>query len=176
MEQYRDLLAKADNKFNEVRRRHPSAFACRAGCHGCCQPGLTIARIERDHIRAFLEERPNIVSDLETTLPEPQYQGTRCFFLNQRGECAIYTVRPLICRSHGTPISFQTEDGPRKDVCPLNFKNQDLESLANEDFLNIDLANTILSLAGRIKYGDQEAGDRFPLTLEGVLNNAPLGK
>ena len=52
------VLAKIDGKFNEIEERHGSRMVCRAGCHGCCLPGLSVSRLERDHIAAWLAEHP----------------------------------------------------------------------------------------------------------------------
>lgn len=60
----------------------------------------------------------------------------RCAFLGVDGACTVYDHRPVICRTHGLPLSYRvTEYGPdgapnfratseRADTwCDLNFQN-----------------------------------------------------
>lgn len=174
MDEYQTLLAKIDAKFSEIRRKHPNSFACKAGCHSCCQPGLSVSRIERDNIREHLAQKTEILNRITSELPATEYQGNRCFFLNHRGECSIYNLRPVICRSHGAPIRFKSENADVRDVCPKNFSELNIDEISDEDFLNIDLINTILAMAGKLKYGEADAGARYRLTLSGILTDDPI--
>jgi Fe-S-cluster containining protein len=85
------------------------------------------------------------ISALRTANP---YQGERCSLLAANGECLIYEVRPIICRSHGAPVTYREGDVTRRDVCPLNFGG-DTTGLDPEDSLNLDLLNTLLALIAR---------------------------
>lgn len=144
--EYLALVAKVDDKFAEILARQPQQFACRAACHSCCQPGLTISQVEAKRIAAFLQDNPQIVARMAAQNP---HAGSRCRWLDGQGHCAIYAVRPIVCRSHGAPIKFKQNAQLRRDVCSLNFKDTPLVAVDAMDFIDIDTLNTILSLINR---------------------------
>jgi len=173
LENYRALLSKIDAKFDEISRRHPQAFTCRKGCHSCCAPGLTIGSVERASIREYLGDRPDRVEYLRELEQLNPHRNTRCSFLGEEGDCGIYEVRPLVCRSHGAPITFKSTVGARvRDVCPLNFTDHSLHTLHVVDCLDNDTMNTLLSLVNR--QWETQAGvatQRFDLKLRSVLED-----
>src|SRR5262249_31096201 len=62
--------------------------------------------------------------------------------------CTIYESRPVICRTHGMPITFKDEDNEEiyLDVCPLNFSEEgELEKLSPSDAVDIDRVNLRLA-------------------------------
>lgn len=78
-----------------------------------------------------------------------------CRFLDADGSCSIYEVRPIICRTHGAPVSWMEEDDgggnkeESRDVCPLNFEGVNLKELQAQDVISLDKLNTILSVIAR---------------------------
>jgi Fe-S-cluster containining protein len=149
LETYRQLLAKVDTKFHQVQQRHPTQFRCGRGCYGCCQPGLTVSPVEKESIRAYLLEDPARLEAVEALGRANPHQGSHCPFLTAGGACAIYPVRPIVCRSHGAPLKVKpTPDSPRlqRDVCPLNFEGTPLEQLEEGDFIQLETLNTLLAL------------------------------
>lgn len=93
-----------------------------------------------------------------------------CDFLNTDGECMIYDVRPVVCRSHGAPILVPRDDDPvpnseielEGDVCPLNFESSDLAKLPASDWIRLDTLNTILAAIDR-EFDANKAGTRHSL-------------
>lgn len=178
LQNYNQLKAKVDSKFAEILSRHPSAFHCQKGCHSCCQPGLTVSPIEAKAISIFLSENPGMKSQARAQKAANPHLGQRCSFLSAEGACLIYAARPLICRSHGAPISFvpptdemfeETDDDiePVRDVCPLNFTGQPLDELISQDVLNIETVNSILAVVNLQWKKDPElALQRVPLEPE----------
>lgn len=147
---YRSLLAKATAKFDEIKARHGAKMACGRGCSQCCAPALTVFPVEREHIRSFLRENPSIVENLVDLERRDPHQGRRCSLLGDQGECSIYEVRPLICRTHGAPVFFKEEQQRFSDVCPKNFTDPvGLDDLSETDFINLDLLNGLLALVNR---------------------------
>ncbi len=71
----------------------------------------------------------------------------------------IYDARPLICRSHGMPISWVEESQESRDCCPLNFQTFDLDELDHADVLSLDKVNRLLSLIDR-EFDPAKAGTR----------------
>jgi len=63
--------------------------------------------------------------------------------------CAIYSSRPLICRTQGLPLLLDTEDGGQEvDFCPLNFTAPDaLDDLEEYYLVPLDRLNLKLVLA-----------------------------
>lgn len=171
-DEYRAVLAKVDAKFAEIQARHPAEFACRRGCHSCCLPGLTITEVERAHIAAWLAEDPQRISQLQELAQRNPYQGRRCAFLDEDGACAIFAVRPMLCRAHGAPTRVAGEAGQPAllDVCQLNFAAADapaLHALPPGDFLDQGLLATLLSVVDR-RFDAARAGQRAALNLSGV--------
>lgn len=120
-ESYRDLCAKVDSFFDRVVVRHGAEMECVAGCHGCCQGGLTVTAVEAGEIRDGVAGLSADARERAAARAEAE-DGTRCAALEQDGRCAIYPVRPLVCRSHGLPIRMKSERGlPVVSACELNF-------------------------------------------------------
>jgi Fe-S-cluster containining protein len=158
---YTQLLEKVEQLFAETRARHPGEFRCGAGCFGCCKAGLSVANVEAARIRSWLHDRPEIQERRKSpggTLGDSEY----CRFLNAAGQCVIYEVRPLICRSHGMPISWNQEGTEARDCCPLNFEGIELGQLMASDVLSLDKVNTLLSLVDR-NFDPENSGKRVPL-------------
>ena len=162
--EYDALVAKVDAFAEKVATRRPGDLECRRGCSGCCAPGLTVSPVEAAAIREHLEgvgERPGPGSD-------PQ----ACAFLTARGECSIYPVRPLVCRSQGLPLLYPKDVVPAEAVmaragegevtwCPLNFTESAPDG---EDVLDAGRLDEMLALINRRFVGDRdEALERVPL-------------
>ncbi len=151
---YAQLLTKVDEFFRSVYARHPEKFSCAVGCYGCCRQGLSVSRVEADFIKRWLQDHPDRaakIKDLSKMKNEPEF----CRFLDAKGACGIYEARPVICRTHGAPISWVEEsagDGVTnefRDVCPLNFEEERLEELSGQDVLSLDKLNALLSVITR---------------------------
>jgi len=190
--EYRAVLAKIDGKFTEIEGKHSGRMVCRAGCHGCCLPGLGVSRLERDFIASWLSDHPGALNDIaippvgrglvprrdtmagdkpppysEPAVGQPE---DHCSFLDIQGRCAIYDARPAICRSHGAPIRVRREGAaaPDLDVCPLNFVDVPLTSLDAGEWIDVDTLNLLLFVVGR-RYAPEDNGARYPLTPAGIL-------
>jgi Fe-S-cluster containining protein len=159
---YTQLLAKADQMFDIAAARHPGQFQCGAGCYACCQPGLTVTHVEAARIREWLSdhaELSRVIRSGDGMLADQGY----CGMLDADGRCSIYEVRPLICRSHGMPVSWKTDEAEARDCCPLNFKEIDLDSLDPGDVLSLDKLNMILSAVDHA-YDSEKSGERVLIT------------
>ena len=178
---YTQLLSKVDAMFSAAKERHVDQFKCMAGCFGCCQAGLSVSNVEARRIAGWLIDNPAVavkIRDRTQMLDNPDY----CSLLDSAGSCSIYEVRPLICRSHGMPVSMeegseviggdvndhsnylltsQTDD--LRDVCPLNFEGVNLESISRDDVLSLEKLNVLLSLIN-IDFDKLNAGERVALT------------
>jgi uncharacterized protein len=163
---YLNLLRKVDSLFETVKRRHEHSFKCMSGCYGCCQPGLSVSEIEWARINEWLQNDPDTrakIHDLKQMLNQKDF----CRLLDRDGRCSIYEVRPLICRSHGMPVSWTNDTGDSnqgelRDVCPLNFTGESLDDLSSSDVLSLDKINTLLSLINR-QYDEGSSQNRHLL-------------
>ncbi len=158
---YQELCRFCDGFWDKVLARHPQDLQCKKGCCYCC--GLeSVSAIEAYSIRGYLNK--------ESTLPEgaPSASSTSemCSFLSN-GLCLIYQVRPLICRTHGLPISSASLTGNTIDCCPLNFNHMKLQNIEPDCVLDVDMItdNLIqLNMAFCMLLGDSElASERFSL-------------
>lgn len=171
--EYRAVLAKVDAKFAEIQARHPQQFACSRGCHGCCLPGLTIAEVERAHIAQWLALHPEKVQELSELAKANPHAGQRCALLDAQGACAIFEVRPLMCRVHGAPtrVTLQADSAVQLDVCRLNFAGPGAPALLDlppGDFVDQQLVATLLYVVGQ-RFAGPLAGRRTALQLRAVL-------
>lgn len=165
---YTQLLAKVDGFFSAVLARQRQFFSCSAGCFGCCQSDLSVSPIEARFIEDWLTAHPDVRAKITNGI-QMKNDPLFCSFLDNRGECAIYPARPIICRSHGAPVSWKTVESegeaPKelRDVCPLNFQGVDLNELNGDDVLSLDKINMILSLMNR-SFTNSDSAERVKLS------------
>ena len=76
---------------------------CRRLCQGSCGP-ITYTRAEGRRMRA--------VAGVE---PQPDPRTLTCSMLSEDGSCAVYAVRPLICRLYGLVRMMQCPFGCRPE-------------------------------------------------------------
>lgn len=127
-------------------------LACQVGCTACCRQDLHVTVVEADAIFAWLREPasadgvPRVhalsppdgartqVDDHE--LFDDLAAGDACAFLGAGGLCSIYDVRPIICRSHGLPLSVEGA----VDVCPLSLPLSQPPVVLDLEGLNLRLS------------------------------------
>jgi hypothetical protein len=161
--EHRAVLAKVDAKFVQLHQQYRDQMVCRSGCHGCCLPGLTVGRLERDFLRAHIVASPGLAGQLTALATEHPHGVTRCELLRADGSCAVYAARPLVCRSHGAPLRLP--DG-RVDACPLNFRAG--TPTEPGDCIDVQTLDTLRFVVGR-RYAPDDDGARFPLTVAELL-------
>lgn len=160
--EYRAVLAKIDAKFAEIAARHPTQMQCRAGCHACCLPGLSVSRVEAEHIAQWLADHPQQAAEMAANIAADPHRGTRCALLDAHGACTIYPVRPALCRAHGAPTRLTEAGATRLDVCPLNFADGGLATLDAADCIDQGLVATLLFVVGQ-RYAPGSDASRTPL-------------
>lgn len=162
---YRALLERVDQHSQRISQAHADQLACRAGCTACCRQDLHVSRVEAEHILGWLGAHPLPPRDPAPTtvddhpLFEALQNGQPCAFLAQGGHCAIYPVRPIICRTHGLPV-LTPED--KLDSCPMNFTQGELPA---GDALRLELLNQQLGLVDLLyQRQTQQPAARVPLS------------
>ena len=171
---YQNLLDKISEKFVEVKMQYPQEFNCKATCHSCCKPDLTVSAIEKDFIFDYLEKNPEKLVLLRALEKINPHKSKRCAFLAADGICNIYEARPVMCRANGMPLQFKDPEAKKeegamrfREVCELNFKTLDIAGLPTEDILNLDTIHALLAMLNRQKYGKKL--ERFRLQLAEIL-------
>ena len=119
IQQYQALCQYCDDLFMSIFSACRSHMQCAKGCASCCILE-TVTPLEaymiETHLQSISARVPLFIQQTEEM----------CVFLHSN-ECAIYPVRPIICRTHGLPLLYQ-ERG-EIEVCPLNFTELDITTL-----------------------------------------------
>ena len=165
MTSYRDVLRDADAHFNRVFQSARDQMQCGRGCSLCCYGLFEVSSSDvavlvdalnsvddatRNSIVANAEEivrvtaHPNIreISDDERDEFFDRTASIPCPALDGDGACRIYEHRPLVCRTFGLPL--RNADEYIGDICDLNFKTADTETLmrASWDLQHEDVIET----------------------------------
>ena len=148
---YDQLLTKADAFFDAARERGAD-LQCAEGCVACCHVELSVCRVEADRIREHVR-----ASEARDVLAERASKDTdgECVMLVD-GRCAIYSARPLVCRTQGLPLAYPPGVVPEEAVrargdgvdvtwCPLNFTS----GLDSADILAASTLDEALVLVNR---------------------------
>ncbi len=116
LKQLVDELTAIFSEAEEVLKQHQdsdrSLIACGAGCQDCCVVNVSITLLEGIAIAQFLRSLDSVnFKSISTRLDllwrdvrgldddERMVLRRQCAFLDERGYCLIYPVRPLFCRS-----------------------------------------------------------------------------
>lgn len=102
-------------------------------------------------------------------LREEQSEGPCPLLLEDR--CALYERRPLICRTHGLPVTLEElrQEGRLFDVCPLNFNDQ---KPSREDIIDLDTLNALLFTVNALFCEENGLSQERVLIAEALLRAA----
>ena len=145
----RALRHKLAHHAARLEQMHAPHLACRVGCDGCCQSEPTLTPVE---FRALREAASRLPESTRTRLAA-QVDAEHCTLLLD-GACAMYDDRPLICRSQGLPMAMEGH----REVCPLNFTDGDIHTLADDEVLSVDALTAILIAVSQL-YAQEEGED-----------------
>lgn len=142
-----ELYAKFDAFFAQAKQYHGPAITCQAGCDDCCKRRFSVTSVEAALLLGAIDALP---LEIRRAVQQRAFRDEpACPLLEENGECAVYAVRPAICRTHGLPIRFPAESGVRSlpmiDACPKNFKSVDTTTLDRSSVLDQATASTILA-------------------------------
>jgi Fe-S-cluster containining protein len=142
------LHEKIDSFFGQVLSRHRSRMRCGPGCVACCRRLPAVFPVEAWIIAHEMRNDRGQARLLERLLAPPvrRDQVRPCPLLDH-GRCAVYPLRPVICRSHGAPIKVPGRTAGDFDSCPLNFDEPGMRRLVTpEDVLDLERLNEILAV------------------------------
>lgn len=136
---YGALRDRVDAFAAAVGQARAADMACRAGCAGCCQGGLSVSAVEAAAIARHIAGLPGLdrqalslraqtlqTQTMNSTSPNHGQAATdpaeesdatdRCVMLRRDDTCAIYAARPLVCRTQGLPLSYAADLVPLQAV------------------------------------------------------------
>ena len=171
MGKYRELRNEVSELSDKLAKLHKEEMACKKGCSECCM-----------HFQVLPVEYFSILQELKQNLPE-QYQELNdeaddCNFLI--GDlCQIYKSRPFICRTHGLPLLFMSQEGEEWELstCPLNFT--DFEDFHSENTYSQDTYNSKLFLINQqfVKnYEAEKFGDFDMISINRLVMDLKKGE
>ncbi|WP_246157130.1 YkgJ family cysteine cluster protein [Oceanispirochaeta crateris] len=148
---YEEVLKDVSKESDRLVRLYGESLVCKKGCSACCTD-ISLLPLE------WYTLRERITSSQESFIPE-NTQGS-CALLKEKS-CSFYSNRPLICRTHGLPLLYLTEEYDAKGTrvapeipdwqiswCDLNFTSVTDETMEEvfdpEDVLNMEEWNTHL--------------------------------
>lgn len=148
---YKKLLIDIEILTESLHKRFSKQITCHLGCTSCCYQQLSLSLVEADFISKAVKELP-----LETQKKiffaakaiKSQTNATEACPMLDGPACTIYEFRPVICRTHGFPITFKDDESEEilLDVCPLNFSQEgDSVELNLIDTIDIDRLNLRLA-------------------------------
>jgi Fe-S-cluster containining protein len=149
-------FAKRVAPFSEAASRRPDV-QCAKGCSSCCVAGLSVCAVEAARVRGALAELgPSLRSKVRAQATNPK--RTQCVFLVDDA-CAVYEARPMVCRTQGLPLAYETgtipaerlsaraADGRDLTWCPLNYTEKAPEASEIVDAMAIDKGVATLNRA-----------------------------
>jgi uncharacterized protein len=182
--QYQQLINLTDRLSARLSARYDSHLTCRAGCSGCCHHHLSVFPIEAaavtDAVKALPPETQAVIRRQAAAVREREARGlsVACPLLVDE-RCAVYELRPLICRTQGLPLLIEAEDGAQEvDFCPLNFTTPaavddlDEDHLVPLDALNLRLAAVNLGYCREAGISDEASGGRVAMS-DIILESCP---
>jgi Fe-S-cluster containining protein len=136
---YTSLRTEADKLCLKLELEHRDNIACVCGCCHCCMD-FSIFPVEFHSIVKEAKEK-DIIIDNKTT------EGACPFLVN--GHCSIYGSRPLICRTHGLPLLYMSEDEWQMSWCELNFTGNNIPAFDESNTFPQDRFNSRLFMLNR---------------------------
>lgn len=145
LQNYTALLIKVNALITGITAKYSTHISCQKGCDSCCRH-LSLSLVEGVAIAVAVAELPQAKADYLRQKARTATADGPCPVL-ENGECAIYSHRPIICRTHGLPILIVEEKRQRVDFCPKNFIN--IGTLPGDAVIALDLLNTILAAVNK---------------------------
>lgn len=166
LERYRELRNEVSDLSNKLANIHKEEMACKKGCSECCM-NFQVLPVEYFSILEELKENP------PKEHRELDADAEDCNFLIN-DLCQIYQSRPFICRTHGLPLLFMSQEGDDWELsaCPLNFTN--FEDFHSENTFPQDTYNSKLFLINQefVKnYETEQFGDFDMISINRLIKD-----
>jgi hypothetical protein len=121
---------------------------CAPGCCDCCRQHISVFPVEAVNIALALDALPGDAADgLRRRAARAPADGP-CPLLDADARCALYPVRPIICRTQGLPLLIATATENQMAACP---KNEVAGALLPADaVVDLERLNRILAAVNRL--------------------------
>ncbi|PAB59967.1 YkgJ family cysteine cluster protein [Anaeromicrobium sediminis] len=128
-------LAKEQSYFNKLNEEYKKIDGGKcAGCTNCCAESVHTYYVEFLNIYDYLMKNKDVYDILIPKIKkyyfEELYKNNKCPFLNEKGQCHIYEVRPLVCRLFG----HYTEDEHEKNYMNVLETNKSIKKYLKEEY------------------------------------------
>lgn len=129
-----ELFEAVDQAVGQIYKKHPDEIQCKKGCSDCCHAVFDVSFIEACYLATYLRKHSEIAStqaekakkaavNFEKLIRDNEDFSTariRCPLLSSENLCLAHSVRPINCRTYGTPTII---DG-KSHVCGLSGFNK----------------------------------------------------
>lgn len=163
---YLALRNTIDEHCSKLWDIHSLHMECKPGCASCCQ-AFRLLPIEYHYIKEKIKGKSVTINNHAT--------AKECAFLVDN-KCHIYKHRPIICRTHGYPLSRLNEEVEAYEIsyCPLNFKEFNFEDFNIENLFPEDQYNSRLFMLNKkfiADFKDEEYEPMEMVELNHLMNN-----
>ncbi|MDD5284893.1 MAG: YkgJ family cysteine cluster protein [Desulfuromonadaceae bacterium] len=155
LDNYRQLITKIDSLCRGIESALGEQITCSEGCSSCCT-SLTLFPVEAAALRDALDALPSEEAEVIRQHVARNSSSERCPLLSHH-RCLLYIARPIICRTHGLPITYTEDQQHKSDCCPLNMTEAGPVSGAN--VIDLDILNTLLVAVNSLYLSQTEADD-----------------
>lgn len=161
--QYIQLRNEIDNRAQELTQMHSNYMRCKEGCSSCCER-ISVFPLEFYFIQ-------NQLQAINFEYPVRKFNRIRksCVFLKNK-RCLIYSHRPIICRTQGLPLMYESLNGKGYEVsyCSLNFKRWNMAGFLDANTMFMPAFNSRLFLLNQqfiktLTFGSYTHKSRIPL-------------
>ena len=155
LDNYKQLISRIDALCSAIESALGEQITCTAGCSACCT-AITIFPVEAAALRDALDTLPEDEAECIRQHAALNVSGERCPLLSH-DQCLLYHARPIICRTHGLPITYTEEHQQKSDCCPLNMTETDTVSGSN--VVDLDKLNSLLVAVNSLYLSQAEEAD-----------------
>jgi Fe-S-cluster containining protein len=140
LDNYRQLINRIDALCKGIESALGDQITCSDGCSSCCT-AITLFPVEAAALREALDALPENEAESIRQHVALYASGERCPLLSHH-HCLLYNARPVICRTHGLPITYTEDHQHKSDCCPHNLT--EAETVSGSNVIDLDRLNTLL--------------------------------
>ncbi|MBI5485304.1 MAG: YkgJ family cysteine cluster protein [Deltaproteobacteria bacterium] len=155
LDNYLQLTTKIDALCRGIESALGEQITCHEGCSSCCT-AITLFPIEAAALRYALDGLPPQEAESIRRHVAEKATGERCPLLSHH-RCLLYNARPVICRTHGLPITYVENNLHKSDCCPLNMAETD--SISGLSVIDLDKLNALLVSVNALYLSQTDATD-----------------
>ncbi|PID72639.1 MAG: hypothetical protein CSB34_01260 [Desulfobulbus propionicus] len=119
--QLQSLYNFVDKTIDSIYQQHPDEIMCKPGCADCCHAVFDVSFIEASYLASYLKRNPGLLASQQeqATAAAVAYeemlkknkdaatQRIRCPLLGEDDLCLAHKMRPINCRTYGTPTVIE---------------------------------------------------------------------